>query len=145
MKKRERIKKRVLFNASVILAGFRNPKGGSGRLIAWAKQKRFKAIISQTILSEVLRNNTVVAATREILVKKLQDIFFISSPPSRNFVSRYETKVLDLGEAHVLASTEEAQCQFLVTLDKKHLLVLQKKIRPFRIVSPAQLIESLLQ
>ena len=33
----------VFFNASVVLAGFKSPKGGSGKIISWAKTRKIRA------------------------------------------------------------------------------------------------------
>lgn len=58
-------------------------------------------------------------------------------------VEVFEQTVIDSSDAHVLASAKENKVEFLVTLDKKHLLILKDKIKQFRIVSPGQLIEIL--
>jgi predicted nucleic acid-binding protein len=50
--------------------------------------------------------------------------------------------MIDHGDAHVLASCQEHKAEFLVTLDQKHLLILQDKIKAFKIVSPKHLIEA---
>lgn len=54
---------------------------------------------------------------------------------------KFSKIVIDAGDAHVLASCRETKAQFLVTLDKKHLLILGKKIKWTKIVSPGELIE----
>lgn len=53
---------------------------------------------------------------------------------------KYKEKVRDYDDAHVLASCDELESNYLVTLDKKHLLAISGKIKDFKIVSPAQLI-----
>lgn len=134
----------VLFNASVILAGLKSPSGGSGKLLLWVKQGRIKGVISEIILDEVLRNAERVGFTRERVEKSTNDTFTQISPtPKEKIVEQFKEKVLDLGDAHVLASAKEKRVQFLVTLDKKHLLVLKDKIKIFKIVLPGQLIELL--
>lgn len=131
----------VLFNASVVLAGLKSRAGGSGELLQWVKQGKIKGIISETIFDEVLRNAGRIGFTREQAEKSTEDIFIqVSQAPKEETVERFKEKVLDLGDAHVLASAREEGVQFLVTLDKKHLLVLKDKIKTFKIVSPGQLI-----
>lgn len=131
----------VLFNASVVLAGLKSRTGGSGELLQWVKQSKIKGIISETIFDEVLRNAERIGFTRQQTEKSTNDIFIqISQAPKEKTVEQFKEEVLDLGDAHVLASAKEAEVQFLVTLDKKHLLVLKDRIKTFRIVSPGQLI-----
>lgn len=134
----------VLFNASVVLAGLRVPSGGSGKILSWAKKRKISGIISEIILDEVSRNSLKINRSRNWILNQSRMIFAqISSPPGLNNVSRYKNIVIDYGDAHVLASAKEIKVDFLVTLDKKHLLVLRNKIKDFKILTPGQLIELL--
>lgn len=132
---------RVLFNASVVLAGFKSPKGGSGKILSWVKKKKIKGLISEIILDEVLRNASRIGFSDEELDNRVKTIFnHINKEPKQKNVEQFKKVVLDFGDAHVLASAKESQVDFLVTLDKKHLLILQDKIKTFKIVTPGQLI-----
>lgn len=134
----------VLFNASVVLAGLKSPIGGSGKLLQWVRQDKIKGIISEVIFDEVVRNAKRIGFTQEEVIKITKDIFtHPSQAPKERVVEQFKEKVLDLGDAHVLASAKEERVQFLVTLDKKHLLVFKEKIKIFKIVTPGQLIEKL--
>lgn len=135
---------RVLFNASVILAGLKSPKGGSAKLLSFCKKGTLVGKISEIILEEILRNAPRIGFDEETIIQKISKIFpRITSPPGKALVDKYKTISLDLGDAHVLASAKEENADFLVTLDKKHLLVLKNKIKEFEIVSPGELIEIL--
>lgn len=133
----------VLFNASTILAGLKSPMGGSGKLLQWAKQKKITGIISEVILDEVKRNINKVGISK-MSINKIAALFpkLLPAPKKTTVVSFYKV-VIDYGDAHILASALEAGAQFLVTLDKKHLLSLQNKIKNTNIVSPKQLIKIL--
>ena len=65
----------------------------------------------------------------------------ILPPPRIAEILSYRKQIIDPGDAHVLASAHESKADYLVTLDKKHILILQKKIRWVSIVSPEQLLE----
>ncbi len=65
----------------------------------------------------------------------------IKKAPHENLVKKFNDIVIDLGDSHVLASAIETRADFLVTLDKKHLLILDQKIKDLKIVSPKQLIQ----
>ena len=135
----------VIFNASVVLAGLRAPKGGSGKVLSWAKERKIQGTVSEIILDEVLRHVAKIGWEEKQALRCLGNIFRkIFPPPQKENVKLYENIVKDLGDAHVLASAKEAKADFLVTLDKKHLLVLKNKIDDFEILTPGQLIEKLL-
>lgn len=146
MKKRAKsLKKKIFFNASVVLAGLGAPRGGSAKILHWAKQKRIEGLISEVILDEVLRHAEVIGQPKKKIEEQLIIIFGQPlSAPKLKKVNAYKKIVIDYGDAHVLASAKEARADFLVTLDKKHLLVLKEKIKEFKIVTPSQLIEKFL-
>lgn len=132
-KKLTSLKPKVLFNASVIIAGHFSPNGGSGKLLSWVKSEKITGIISETILDEAKRH-----------LEKYQPVFETVAPaPNVNLVKKYQEIVLDPGDAHLLASAEEIAADFLVSLDKKHVLCLQDKIKKPQIVSPKEFIETL--
>lgn len=133
----------VLFNASVILAGFKSPTGGSAKVISWVGKGKIKGIISETILDEILRNASKIGFEKIELDKKLQKIFQITNEPKVEIVDQFKSIVLNFGDAHVLASCKQSKADFLVTLDQKHLLVLKNQIKKFKIVTPGQLIGKL--
>ncbi|MEK7616478.1 MAG: PIN domain-containing protein [Patescibacteria group bacterium] len=132
----------ILFNASVILAGIKSPLGGSAKLLSWSKQGKVIGLVSEIIVDEALRNATRIHVKPQHINRHLKSLKVCYSPKAQT-VAKFEKIVKDLGDAHVLASAEEEKAQFLVTLDKKHLLILQGEIKKFKIVSPGQLIEVL--
>lgn len=124
----------VLFNASVVIAGLISPSGGSGKLIQWARERKIIGVVSEIILNEI---------SKHVKIKDLEKTFLVVASPSEKLVNDYNAIVIDKGDAHVLASACELEVDYLVTLDKKHLLSLKKKIKNFKIVSPKELIETL--
>ncbi len=132
----------VLLNASVILAGLSSPNGGSGKILFWCKQNKIAGIASEVIVDEALRNASRIKFSKEEVYSSIKKIFRnICRPPKINLVNKFKAVVIDPGDAHVLASAQEENADFLVTLDKKHILVLQGKVKGFKIVSPGELIE----
>lgn len=134
----------VFFNASVVIAGFISSNGGSAKLLRYVKENKIRGIISEIIYDEVMRKSEKTDLSKEVIKRKLFLIFnSIKKAPDENLVKKFNNIVIDLGDSHVLASSIEAKADFLVTLDKKHLLVLTEKIKGLNIVSPKQLIEIL--
>ncbi len=128
----------------MILAGLKSPLGGSGQILQMSKKKQIKVVISEMIMDEVLRNTAKVGLTPAQIIFSLKDIFQNVSPaPDKALVKSFHRISVDVGDSHVLASSQENKADFLVTLDKKHLLILQDKVTAFKIVSPGQLIEIL--
>jgi len=129
----------ILFNASVVLSGLASPSGGSGKLLGWVQKRNVKGLVSEVILNEVMSHRaklSISVSAVDALIKQ----FTVTPPPGLDTVRGFEPIVVDVGDAHVLASAKEQHVKYLVTLDKKHLFVLQKKIRTFLIVSPKELI-----
>lgn len=134
----------VFFNASVIIAGFISPDGGSAKLLKYVKENKIKGIISEIIYDEVMSKTAKIGLFTDEVKRKLYLIFGgIIKAPDEKLVKKFNRIVIDLGDSHVLASSIEAKANFLVTLDKKHLLILAEKIKGLKIVSPKQLIEKL--
>jgi putative PIN family toxin of toxin-antitoxin system len=132
-KKLKSLKPNVLFNASVIIAGCFSPNGGSGKLLSWAKAGKINGLISETILDEARRH-----------LGKYEPIFSVVAPaPSKINVEKYQEVVVDPEDAHLLATAQETNADFLVSLDKKHVLSLQGQIKKPKIVSPKELIAAL--
>lgn len=134
----------VFFNASVILAGSASPSGGSAKLLKWSRQRKIKGVISEIVLDEAIRHAAKIKLTKSEVRRRILATFaFISPAPKQATVERCQSLVIDAGDAHILASCRELKADFLVTLDKKHLLILQPEIKTFRIVSPKQLIQTI--
>lgn len=110
-------------------------------MLEWVKAHRINGIISDTIVDEALRHADKISRDKKSLKKEILDIFLHSIPaPQKALVSTYEKDVIDVGDAHVLASCYQSKVDYLVTLDKKHLLILKHVIKNFKIVTPKDLI-----
>ena len=143
-KKQKNLKPKVLFNASVVLAGLRSPEGGSGKLLLFVRKSLIEGRISEIIFDEVLGHSKQLGLSTNFVGKKCLKLFGTLLPsPNEELVIKYKKIVIDEGDAHVLASCFEAKVKFLATLDRKHLLVLKGKIRGLKIVTPGELIELL--
>ena len=134
---------KVFFNASVILAGLRSPTGGSAKLLNWAKTGHITGIISEIIVDEVTRRSPKLGIKPDLAQKHIRTNFTIKPIPPEKLLAKYHRMVVDQGDAHVFASAQAPGSQFLVSLDKKHILTLQSKIRILKIVSPGELIQIL--
>ena len=141
-KKQKELKLKVLFNASVVLAGLNSPHGGSAKVLGYVERGKIDGYISEIIFDEIIRHSNKIGFKKSEVAKKCTSIFFdILESPGKKTVDKYYKIVIDIGDCHVLASAEEVDADYLVSLDKRHILVLKNRIRKFQIVSPAELIE----
>ena len=141
--RRKRKELKVLFNASVVLAGLKSPSGASGELIKRVRAQELAGVVSELILEEVERHADKIGLSAEEIQGKVESIFEVCSAPEEGVVERYKLVVTDFGDAHVLASAIEEKCGLLVSLDKKHILILKGRVEKLRIVTPGELLQKL--
>lgn len=135
---------RVVLNASVILSGLRSPSGGSGVILNLVKRRQIHGIVSDAILDEVIRNSWKIKQTREAVKIFCGSLFpRVLSAPDDRLIKIYKKKVPDPSDAHLFATYQEIKGNYLVSLDKHHVLSLRGKIRGINIVSPKQLLQGL--
>lgn len=115
------------------MAGIFSSSGGSAKVSNFVKEGKIVGVISEVILDEVFRHT-----------KKFDsETWQIIPAPGEKIVKKYDKIVVDQGDSHVLASAEESKASLLVTLDKKHLLILKGKIKGLKILTPGELIKLL--
>lgn len=132
----------VLFNASVVLSALKSDKGGSYKLIEWTAKKKIKGVISEIIVNEIVSKLDKIQV-KFIYFQLLTKYLKINKSPKSLTVDKYKKVILDPGDAHVLATGHEVKADYLVSLDKKHILSIQDKVKKPKIVSPKELIEKL--
>lgn len=136
----------VTFNASVVLSGMYSPSGGSAKLLEWTKKRKIQGIISETIKDEVLRRSYKLDIELQEAENICDEIFKKEvSSPSLSSIKKFEKIVSDYGDTHVLATAKETKSDYLVSLDKKHILSLKEKVKWVKVVSPGELIQNLVK
>ncbi|MEK9200399.1 MAG: PIN domain-containing protein [Patescibacteria group bacterium] len=135
---------RAFFNASVILAGIYSPGGASAVLLKKTIDDEIEGVISELIFDEAVRHSGKIGLQPEDLEEKILGIFSHPfSAPKIGLVPKFGKVVIDPGDAHVIASAIYENCDVLVTLDKKHLLILKGKIKDLEILSPGELLQKI--
>lgn len=134
---------KVFLDSSVIIAGIHSSTGASHIILEASHKKIIIAFVSSMVIKEVVKN----------LKKKFPKVTlrkFIKFLPDSNFnkigfVNEKEVlafqKLTKEKDIHVLAAAFSAKVDYLVTLDKKHLLRLRSKSLPFVILTPGELVE----
>lgn len=100
--------------------------------------------MSETILDEALKHADRIPLTKEQVREEISRYFPIVLPaPPKETVLRYKRLMLDEGDAHLFASYRKSKCDYLVSLDKHHVLALKGKLKGIIILSPAELLQLL--
>lgn len=138
---------KIFVDTSVILASLGSTIGGSSAVLKLSYSKRLKAVISQAVLEEILRNAFKVNHTQEDVEKVItQNLIEVTPAPSSKQVDKY-LELVGAKDAHVVASAVGLEVDVLVTLDRKHLLKegTKKLLLPLAVMSPAELLQKLIE
>ncbi len=138
---------KVYFDASVIIAALLSPTGGSFLLLKYVKAGKIVGISSQTAIDEIIEEDKLhkFGRTRRDIEQFIQDSkLLIHEHITQDEIEEY-LGLIDAEDAHLVAGANLTHCEYLVSLDKKHLLrdAIQKKFLPLRIVSPKELLEEI--
>lgn len=138
---------RVFLDASVLIAALISPTGGSSLLLKYVAAGKVTGIISQTVIEEILEEDKFAKIKKtkiEIEQFIAQSSLIVRKPITVEEIKPYQD-LIDIEDAHLVAGANLTKCQFLVSLDKKHVLRpdIQKKFLPLKIVSPGQLLEKI--
>ena len=115
---------RVFFDASVIIAALLSPTGGSSLLFQYLKEEKIIGIISQTVVDEVIEEDKLdrIKKTRkEIQQFVARSRLIVREAITIEEIAPYQGQI-EAEDAHLIAGAKLTKCEYLVTLDKKHLL-----------------------
>lgn len=137
----------MFLDASVLVAASRSPSGGSALTLDVCRGTRFRAAISVKVLLEA-RVNIARKFGEQELLRFYEQIAAMDPkmvpPPSQQGVSECEPLVTDK-DAHVLAAALECRADYLLTLDRRHLLtpaVLSSGL-PLSVMTPGDFLKEL--
>lgn len=137
---------KIFFDSSAIIASSISLTGGSNKIIRLCFGddfyiQRFGPILSRAVLFEVEIN--LFNRYHDALIR-FHDIlnsnpWIISKLPQKRNIVKY-SKIINMEDAHILASATENNCQFLLTLDKKHFKnpSIEKSVLPLKILTPGE-------
>lgn len=137
---------KVFFDASVIFSAIYSSKGGSRKLADLVRLNDITGITTQTVIEE-LENNISKFKEAEIKPNQfIKDNNFIVREKIKESEAKPFLEIVDVKDAHILAGAILTGCDYLVTLDKKHLNYpsVKAKISKIKIVSPKELLNALI-
>lgn len=135
---------KIFLDSSVIIAGINSTTGASNFILKLSRDKEIESFVSDMVIQEVVRN-IKKKLPEEILIKFLKYLAE-SNFKKVEFEEEYEVlkyqNITVEKDVHIIAAAGQAKVDYLITLDKKHLLNLKQKL-PFRIITPGELLKSL--
>lgn len=137
---------RVFFDASVIIASFLFPTGGSSLLLQYVRKGRIVGVTSQTVVDEVVNNSEKLRKTHtEILDFIASSKIIVRDEIAFEQIQEYQG-LIDEKDAHLIAGAVLTKCSHLVSLDKKHVVNETNKVRfPLKIIFPKDLLEEIIE
>lgn len=133
---------RIYLDASVIIAAMLSPTGGSAKLIQFVRLGAVAGITSQTAIAEIEEHALKIDKTLTEIRQFIQD----NKVVVREKISKAEEEpyqgLVDKEDIHIVAGAKLTKCDYLVTLDKKHLLKdeVRKLVKPMKIVNTKEIL-----
>lgn len=140
---------KIYFDASVIIAALLSSTGGSSQLFKYIKTGLITGITSLTAIDEIMEKEKFdkFHKTRKEIEQFILSLGLIIQEHINSDEIRPFQNQVDKEDAHLIVGAIQTKCQYLVTLDRKHLLRkdIKDKFLPLKIVSPKELLEEIIK
>ena len=136
----------LFFDASVLVAGSHSPGDGSALILAACQAGGFRAYTTSAVLLESQRTlEDFPKPSSDRFHQLLDQISWKLLPvPPEAVIGRY-AQYVDPKDAHVLAAAVEGRADFLLTLDRRHILAAADGVKqagfPIVILRPGDFIQ----
>ena len=121
---------RLFFDASVLVAGSHSTIGGSALLLEACKARGFRAQLTSAILLESLRTlREFPLLSQQRFQRSLAEVSWELLPVPPHEVLDVYIRYVDPKDAHVLAAAVEGGAEFLLTLDRRHILAAAESVK----------------
>lgn len=123
-----------------------SPNGGSAKIIQFVRLKEVLGITSQTVVEEIEKHSIKVNKTAAEIRLFIND----SKILVRKKITKLEAKpyqdLVEEDDLHVITGAKLTHSNYLITLDKKHLLkeAVKRLVKPLKIVSPKDYLQKLI-
>lgn len=113
---------RIFVDSSVLFAATYSPRGHSRDLLLKAVRGEIVLVISKLVLAETALNLEKEVKDKLYLLGFIEEfVSFVLVQPTKHQVLA-ASKHVELKDAAIVAAAKKAKVNYLVTLDKKHLL-----------------------
>jgi predicted nucleic acid-binding protein len=120
----------LFFDASVLVAGAHSKTGGSALLLEACKLGGFRAQVSSLVILEathVLERDFPHRSLARLYLFLAEIDWQLVPVPSGKSLKRYSS-LIDAKDLHVLAAAVEGGSDFLLTLDRRHILAAAERV-----------------
>lgn len=134
---------KIFLDASVIIAAILSPTGGSAKVIKLGQLGDWAQITSQTVVDEVKDHTEKIGKSSEEIGQFIKNHSVIVRKRMTKLEIKPLIELVDESDAHLIAGSKMTGVDFLVTLDKKHLLKeeIKNRFKPLKIVNPEELLK----
>jgi putative PIN family toxin of toxin-antitoxin system len=135
---------KVFIDTNVLIAGVNSVTGASATILDLCEARVLQMVVSRQVLIEADRN---FAAKFPQLVGRFRQFMHNLAPlmvedPTPESMEKAAT-IIDRKDAPILAAAENANVDFLITLDKKHFLNPKTRQKVMlKVVSPIEFLQS---
>lgn len=138
---------KVYFDASVIITALLSPTGGSAKLLEFVKLGVVTGVSSQTVIDEVEEHSLKIRKSHKEIRKFIQENSIIVRERINELELEPFKNLIEEEDIHVAVGARLTKCDYLVTLDKKHLLKEEVKeiLKPLKVVSPKEILLDLMK
>jgi len=134
---------KIFLDASMIFSAMKSQSGGSFRIVGLAREKKIIALTTETVINE-LKANTYKLKSNATSVDSFiaKNKIMVCEEVGQNEIEPFEN-LIETKDAHVVVGALSTECNYLITLDKKHLDNPQtkKNFKKLRIVSPREFLQ----
>lgn len=133
---------KLFLDASVIIAAMLSPAGGSAKVIKLGQSGQWAQITSQTVIDEVKDHSEKIGKSAQEIDRFIKEHSVIVRQRMNKLEIKPFGELVDESDAHLIAGSKLTEADFLVTLDKKHLLKrdIKNRFKPLNIVNPEDLL-----
>ena len=135
---------KVFIDTNVLIAGVHSVTGASATILDLCEAHVLQMVVSRQILIEADRNFT--AKFPQLLGRFRQFVHHLAplmvEDPTPESIEKAAT-IVDRKDAPILAAAQDANVDFLITLDKKHFLNPKTRQKAMlKVVSPTEFLQS---
>lgn len=138
---------KVYLDASVIIAALLSPAGGSAKLLEFVKLGVVVGVASQTVIDEIEEHSLKIKKSHKEIREFIQENSILVRERIDEFELGSFKNLIEEEDIHVAVGARLTKCDYLVTLDKKHLLKEEVKeiLKPLKVVSPKEVLQDLIK
>jgi len=116
-------KTKIFLDTNVILTGLKSKRGNSAQILKLCEKGKYKAIISDQVLEEIVRNvaeNKYFSALLPNYKKRMRKLNpIVIKDPAFTTVEKW-SKVIDIYDASIFAAAHLAKVDYFITWNVRH-------------------------